>query len=56
MVREVKRNNVTLTSRNKLFHKYYLELREKYAFLKRLNKRYLKDNTILYMMISLQKL
>ena len=54
--REIKKNNATLTSRNKLLHKSYLELRERYAFLKRLNKRYLKDNTRLYRMISLQRL
>ena len=56
LVREVKRNNATLTSRNKLLHKYYIEQRERYIFLKRLNTRYLKDNTRLYRMISLQKL
>ena len=54
--REIKKNNATLTSRNKLLHKSYLELRERYAFLKRLNKRYLKDNIRLYRMISLQRL
>ena len=54
--REIKKNNAALTSRNKLLHKYYLELRERYAFLKRLNKRYLKDNRRLYRMISLQRL
>ena len=54
--REIKKNNATLTSRNKLLHKSYLELREMYAFLKRLNKRYLKDNTRLYRMINLQRL
>ena len=52
--REIKKNNATLTSRNKLLHKSYLELRERYVFLKRLNKRYLKDNTRLYRMIRLQ--
>ena len=56
LVREVKRNNATLTSRNKLLHKSYLELRERYAFLKGLNKRYLKNNIRLYRMISLQRL
>ena len=54
--REIKKNNATLTSRNKLLHKYYLELRERYAFLKRLNKIYLKDDTRLYRMIRLQRL
>ena len=52
--REIKNNNATLTSRNKLLHKSYLEPRERYIFLKRLNKMYLKDNTILYRMIRLQ--
>ena len=56
LVREVKRNNATLTSRNKMLHKYYLEKRERYIFLKRLNTRYLKDNTRLYRMINLHKL
>ena len=45
-----------MTSRNKLLHKSYLEQRERYIFLKRVNTRYLKDNTRLYRMISLQKL
>ena len=54
--REIKKNNVALTSRNKLLHKSYPEQRERYIFLKRLNKRYLKDNTRLYRMISLQKM
>ena len=54
--REIKKNNATLTSRNKLLHKSYLELRERYAFLKRLNKRYLKYNTRLYRMIRIQRL
>ena len=52
--REIKKNNAALTSRNKLLHKYYLEQRERYIFLKRLNKRYLKDNTWLYRIIRLQ--
>ena len=51
--REIKKNNASLTSKNKLLHKSYLELRERYDFLKRLNKRYLKDNTRLYKMIRL---
>ena len=54
--REIKKNNAALTSRNKLLHKYYLEQRERYIFLKRLNTRYLKDNTRLYRMIRLQRL
>ena len=45
LVKEIKRNNATLTNRNKLLHKSYLEQRERYIFLKRLNTRYLKDNT-----------
>ena len=43
-----------MTSRNKLLHKSYLEHRKRYIFLKRLNTRYLKDNTRLYRMIRLQ--
>ena len=54
--RELKRNNETLTRRNKILHKSYLEQRERYIFLKRLNTRYLKDNTILYRMVRLQRL
>ena len=54
--REIKKNNATLTSRNKLLHNSYLEPRERYSFLKRLNKRYLKDNTRLYRMIRIQRL
>ena len=53
LVREVKRNNATLTSRNKLLQKYYLELRERYILLKIRNLRFMKDNTRLYMMIRL---
>ena len=54
--REIKRISETLTSRNKLLHKSYLEQRERYIFLKRLNTRYLKDNTRLYRMVRLQRL
>ena len=54
--REIKKNNAALTSRNKLLHKSYLEQRERYIFLKRLNTRYLKDNTRFYRMIRLQRL
>ena len=54
--RELKRNNETLTTRNKLLHKSYLEQRERCIFLKRLNTRYLKDNTRLYRMVRLQRL
>ena len=53
---ELKRNNETLSRRNKLLHKSYLEQRERYIFLKRMNTRYLKDNTILYRMVRLQRL
>ena len=56
LVREVKRNNATLASRNKILHKSYLEQRERYIFLKRLNTRYLKDNARLYRMIRIQRL
>ena len=54
--RELKRNNETLTRRNKLLHKSYLEKRERYIFLKRLNTRYLKENTRLLRMVRLQRL
>ena len=54
--RELKRNNETLTRRNKLLHRSYLEQRERYIFLKRMNKRYLRDNTRLYRMVRLQRL
>ena len=37
-------------------HKSHLEQRERYIFLKRLNKRYLRDNTKLYRMVRLQRL
>ena len=37
-------------------HKAYLEQRERYIFLKRLNTRYLKDNTKLRRMVRLQRL
>ena len=54
--REIKKNNVALTNKKKLLHKSYLEQRERYIFLKRLNKRYLKDNKILYIMIRISRL
>ena len=54
--REIKKNNAALTRKNELLHKSYLEQREIYIFLKRLNTRYLKDNTRLYRMIRLQRL
>ena len=54
--RELKRNNETLTRRNKILHRSYLEHRERYIFLKRMNTRYLKDNTKLLRMVRLQRL
>ena len=54
--RKINKNNATLTRRNKLLHNSYLEMREMYAFLKRLKKRYRKENTRLYIMIRLQRL
>ena len=39
-----------------MLHNSYLEMREMYVFLKRLNKIYLKDNTRMYIMIRLQRL
>ena len=50
------KNNEILTNRNKLLHKSYLEQREIYIFLKKLNTRYLKENTRLYKVIRLQRL
>ena len=54
--RELKGNNETLARRNKLLHNSYLEQRERYIFLKRMNKRYQRDNTRLYRMVRLQRL
>ena len=54
--RELKRNNETLPRRNKLLHKSYLEQRKRYIFLKRVDTRYLKDNTRLYRLVRLQRL
>ena len=54
--REIKKNNATLTRRNKLLHNSYLDMRQRYVFLKRLNTRYLKDNTRMYRMIRIQRL
>ena len=51
--RQVKKKNAILTKRNKLLHNSYLEMRERYVFLKSMNKIYLKENTRLYRMISL---
>ena len=54
--REIKKNNSILTKRNKQQHNYFLEMRERYIFLKKLKKKYLKENTRLYRMIRLQRL
>ena len=51
--RDIKKNNSILTKRNKQLHNYFLEMRGRYIFLKRLNLRYMKDNTRLYRMIRL---
>ena len=51
---EINKNNATLTRRNKLLYNSYQEMTERYIFLKRLNKRYLKDATRMYRMIRLQ--
>ena len=45
-----------MTKRNKQLHNSFLEMRERYIFLKRLNKRYLKENTRLYRMIRIRRL
>ena len=54
--RELKRNNETLTKRNKLLQKSYLEQRERYIFFKTLNTRYSKDNTRLLRMVRFQRM
>ena len=54
--REIKKNNVILTKRNKKLHNSFLEMRGRYIFLKRRNLRFMKDNTRLYRMIRLQRL
>ena len=54
--REIKRNNCMLTKRNKELHNYVLEMRGMYVMLKRINIRYMKDNTRLYKMIRLLRL
>ena len=54
--REIKKNNAALTRRNKLLNNSYLEMKERYFFLKRLNKIYLKYNKRLYRMIRLHRL
>ena len=41
--REIKKNNATLTRRNKLLHNSYLEMREMYVFLKRLSRPHASD-------------
>ena len=37
--REIKKNNAILTRKNKQLHNSYLEMRERYIFLKKLNKK-----------------
>ena len=54
--REIKKNNEILTKRNKQLHNSFLEMRGRYIFLKRRNLRFMKYNTRLYRMISLQTL
>ena len=54
--REINKNNAILTRRNNQLHNSYLRMRERYIFLKRLNKRYMKDNTRMYRMIRLLRL
>ena len=50
---EIKKNNAILTKRNKQLHNSFLEMRERYIFLKILNKRYTKEKTRMYRMIRL---
>ena len=54
--REINKNNAILTKRNKQLHNSYLEMRQRYIFLKILNKIYLKENTRMYRMIRIEKL
>ena len=51
---EIKKNNSTLTRKNKLLHNSYSEMRERYVFLKRLKNIYLKYNRRIYRMIRIQ--
>ena len=53
--REINKNNATLTRRNKLLHNSNQEMRERYIFIKILNKIYFKDNTRLYIIIRLHR-
>ena len=46
-------NNDILTKRNKQLQNYVLEMRGMYVLLKRINLRYMKDNTRLYRMIRI---
>ena len=54
--REIKKNNAILTKRNKQLHNSFLEMRGRYILLKRINLRYMKENTRLYRMIRLLRL
>ena len=54
--KEIKRNNDILTKRNKQLHNSILEMRGMYALLKRINLRYMKENTRMYRMIRILRL
>ena len=54
--REINKSNTILTKRNKQLQNYFWEMRGAYILLKRIHRRYLKDNTRLYRMIRLQRL
>ena len=54
--REIEKNNAILTKRNKQLHNSFLEMRGRYIFLKRINLRYMKDNTRLYRMNGILRL
>ena len=54
--REIKKNNETLTKRNRQLHNSFLGMRGTYILLKRRNLRFMKDNTRLYRMIRIQRL
>ena len=54
--RELKRNNETLTKRNKQLHNSLLEMKGRWLLSNRRNLRFMKDNTRLYRLIRLQRL
>ena len=51
--RELKRNNETLTKRNKKLHNSLLEMKGRWLLSKKRNLSFMKDNTRLYRLIRL---